>query len=251
MENQNPPSEIISNSIPVSTQPAAAVRYILPISILLAAIIIGGSFVAGVMIYSKALTNAGGKPAPAIAVDIKDVNIKGRPFIGNEKAPVTMAYYYDYQCSYCAKFDIETLPEIVKKYVDTGKVKVVFKDFPFLGPNSVVAAETSHAVWELYPQHYFKWHQAMYRNLDAEKGAFGDEISVKKLTGTIAGIDANKVFALIAQKKEQYTSDIKADREEGSGFGIQGTPSFIIGKSLIPGALPLSSFVQLIDIELK
>ncbi len=250
MEQYTQP-EVTSAAAPVSTEPAFYIKYILPLSIIVAALIIGISFIVGVSIYSAALKGAGNAKPAAIPVDIKDVETKGLPFIGQENAKVTIAYWADYQCPFCSKFELEIFPELIKKYVDTGKVKIVFKDFPFLGPDSLIASEYSHAVWELYPEKFYLWHQAMYRSQDAENGGFGDEASVKKLTGTIAGIDANKVAALVKQKKEQYDNSITAGRTEGSSLGIQGTPSFIIGKTLVPGAMPVAAFSQLIDAELK
>lgn len=94
-------------------------------------------------------------------VDIKNVKVAGSPFIGDANAPVVIVEWFDYQCGYCKKFDAETLPSIIKNYVETGKVKVVFKDFQFLSPMSETAGIYGKAVWELYPEKYFAWHEAM------------------------------------------------------------------------------------------
>lgn len=96
-------------------------------------------------------------------VDIKNVKTEGSPFIGKADAPVVIAQWFDYQCSYCKKFAAETLPAIIEGYVNAGKVKVVFKDFQFLSPMSEMAALYGRAVWELYPEQYLAWHEAMMK----------------------------------------------------------------------------------------
>ncbi|MBI2023890.1 thioredoxin domain-containing protein [Candidatus Giovannonibacteria bacterium] len=70
------------------------------------------------------------------AAIIVDVDIKNEPFIGDPNAPVTIAYWSDFQCPFCQRFEQNTLPTLVDQYVKTGKVKIVFKDFQFLGPDS-------------------------------------------------------------------------------------------------------------------
>src|SRR5438876_951549 len=65
---------------------------------------------------------------------------------------------------------------------------------------------------------------------------------VLKVTGSITGIDANKVKTAVASNKDAYDKAIAADQQEGASFGIQGTPGFIVGKTLIAGAEAFSSF---------
>ena len=227
------------------------------------AIIIAGALVAAGLFLGLSKGGgtqaAGGQPAQK-AVNIKDVKIAGEPFIGKENAPLTMAYWFDYQCPFCKAVDVGGIPQIkvgpsmptlIKNYVETGKLKIVFKDFVFLGQDSITAAEYKRAVWELYPDKFYVWHEAMFKAQDEEgdKG-FGNEASIVALIGKLPGFDANKVKALVAQKKTQYDAELQADTQEGQGFGIQGTPGFIIGKKSIDGAVPLSQFTAAIDSQL-
>ena len=92
-----------------------------------------------------------GSPQAAPKVNVKDVKTEGNPFIGQPSAPATIAVWGDYQCPFCKRFETETLPDIIKNYVDTGKVKVVFMDFAFLGSDSTTAALYGRSVWKLYP----------------------------------------------------------------------------------------------------
>jgi protein-disulfide isomerase len=220
--------------------------FIISISILLAATMLGGHFGSG----AGANTDTT-KGEPAVAPDIKNVALQGLPFIGNPEAPVILAYWSDYQCPFCKIFETTTFQTILEKYVQSGKVAVVFKDFAFLGPDSTTAAVYSRAVWELYPEKYFAWREAMYNAQDEEHGGFGDEASIVKLTGTIPGLDAAKIKNLVATKMDTYQALLNADREEGISMGIDGTPSFITGTKSISGNVPFADFAKVLDAQLK
>ena len=190
-------------------------------------------------------------PVAVVSPDIKKVATKDEPYIGSATAPVTLAYWSDYQCPYCKKFETETLPSIIKTYVDSGKVKIVFKDFPFLGDDSTIASLYARAVWELYPSQFFAWRTAMFNAQDGENTGFGDEASIQKLSATIPGIDAAQLTATVSKNQNRYSTAIGADRDETVKFGIQGTPAFITGTTLIPGVAPFSTFQAVIDSQLK
>ena len=93
--------------------------------------------------------------APTVPPDSAKVAAAGEPFIGDDKAPVVMAYWYDYQCPFCRQNEESVLPRLIKDYVDTGKVKVVFKDFAFLGPDSQTAGYAARAVWQTTPDKFY------------------------------------------------------------------------------------------------
>lgn len=228
-----------------------------------AAIVVAGAIV-GIAVYFALSPRAPSGAAPqggaSQAVDIKDVKTADNPYIGKADAPVVLAYWFDYQCPFCRAVDVGGVPQIpiepalpilVKEYVETGKLKIVFKDYAFLGPDSTTAALYEHAIWKLYPQKFYEWHTAMFKAQDEENGGFGDEASIVALTKKISGIDAEKVKADVAANKAEYQKKVDADRAEGAAFGIRGTPGFITGKTLIPGAVEIDSFKQAIDPQLK
>lgn len=187
------------------------------------------------------------QPTAQPAVDINDVKTDGSPFIGDADAPVVMAYWTDYQCPFCQRFDQQTLSTLISNYVDKGKLKVVVKSFAFLGPDSTTAALAERAVWDVAPKQYLEWHRAMYSKQDEENGGWGNKDDIIALTKTIKGIDADKVAKLMNEKAEEYQKQIDADKAEGEGFGINGTPGFIVGKQLISGAVPLAQFTSAIE----
>lgn len=222
-------------------------KYFLPASVLLAGLLIAGA----VLWNGSRPAGTGGTGAP-IVVDVKDVETAGDPFIGAVDAPVTIAFWSDYQCPFCKRFETETFPQIVENYVKTGKVKVVFMDFPFLGEDSIAGALYSRSVWKLYPEAYAAWHEAMMTAQDEEgDNGFGDAASIDALNATVAGLDAAKIAADVKANATAYKAAVDADRAEAQKVGVNATPSLIIGKELIQGAYPYAKFQASIEAALK
>jgi len=149
--------------------------YILPIAVVVAALVIAAAVIYGPQgASSGTVPQAGtGQQAPIIHPAIEAVTTPtpsgtGDPYIGNPNAPVTVTYWSDYQCPFCKQFDADTMGDLVKNYVDTGKIKIVFEDFQFLGPDSTSMALAARAVWETYPGKYFIWRETMYANQQKE-----------------------------------------------------------------------------------
>ncbi len=228
-------------------------KYFLPI-----AVVVAGLFIAGAVIWSGSHPAQAPGTAPsgapqAGAVDIKNVKTAGDPYIGQADAPVTIAEWSDYQCPFCQRFELDTLPQIVQNYVNEGKVKVVFKDFAFLGPDSMVDAEYARAVWALYPDKFDAWRTAIFTQQPRENSldAADNLAFVEKVTGSVSGIDVSKVEANVAANKAVYDAAINADKDEAGNFGITATPSFIIGTQMIAGAYPYATFQSAIDAQLN
>ncbi len=220
-------------------------KYAIPLAIVIAGLLIS----VAIYISPSSIKNKDSvvQPQKEIKASVKDVQIENEPFIGDKNAPVTLIYWTDYQCSFCKRFDLQTLPEIVKNYVDTGKLKIVFKDLQFLGPASEIAGHAAKAVWELYPDSYFEWNQIMF---DAQ-GSVGDKESIINLTKKISAIDSKKVSDLMEKNKVSYQKEQDEDKIEASELGINGTPGFVLGDQIISGAQPFNVFAKIIDIELS
>ncbi len=221
------------------------------------AIIIAGVIIAGAVFLSSGkgtaqpTTVAGTQQPVAQAADISKVKLDNEPFIGNVNAPVTMAYWYDYQCPFCQRNEQETMPQIVKNYVDTGKVKIVFKDFQFLSEDSQRLGKISRAVWELAPNKFYQWHKAVYDNQGTENTGWAtDAVILKITTGVLGAADAQKAMQLAVKKSDAYQKEMDADKAEGGAMGINGTPGSIICKQLISGAQPYAAFKTAIDTAL-
>jgi protein-disulfide isomerase len=235
---------------PVATTPVAQnPSWMIPGSIVLA-----GALISGAVLFGLRGTPA---PAPVVAtaptaaptapsVDIAKVHTDGNPFIGKADAPVTVAIWSDYQCPFCKRFDQTAVRQLITDYVDSGKVKVVFKDFAFLGSDSDDASRIARAVWEVAPDKFEAWHSAMFDKQDAENSGWGNEGDILALTKSL-GIDATKVANLAKSKADEYQKNIDADKAEADTFGINGTPGTIIGTQLLSGAMPYSNVKTLVE----
>jgi protein-disulfide isomerase len=231
-------------------------KYLMP-----GALLIGLALIAGAVYWNgqhpSSASPVAAEPA-APSVNIKDVKIADAPYIGKVNAPVTIAFWSDFQCPYCKAAEIghdqiptkPAIPEVIKTYVDTGKVKIVFLDLPLsqIHPNALTMALYGRAVWKLYPERYFDWREAI---LTKQGQDFGDAASVDALNATIAGLDASRIKADVQANTATYKKLIDADMAQATKFGIRGTPGFIIGKTLLAGAYPFENFKTAIEAALK
>jgi protein-disulfide isomerase len=201
----------------------------------------------------NAATAARTPEIPAIAdaqappdVDFADVSLDG-PFIGSPEAPAGMAYWFDYQCPFCRQVEQQVMPQLIEQYVNTGKLRIYFKDYQFLGEDSFEAAIASRAVWEAAPELFGAWHTALFSRQDRENGGWGNRDDILALLATIQGLDAKKVEQLMTDNADAYLARIDRDLQEGGRFGIQGTPGTVIGTQLISGAQPFAKFREAIE----
>lgn len=229
------------------------------------AVIIAGVMISGAILWSNkqfldvARLTYGAQPStgeaaaspPTAAADITKVSQEGVPFIGDAKAPVVMAYWFDYQCPFCRENEVKIVPGLITDYVKPGKLKILFKDFAFLGRDSQTAAMAARAVWEVAPDKFYEWHKAMFDHQDEENAGWGTKDDIIALTKTIPGIDAAKVEQLMTDRAKDYQKALEADRAEGAALGISGTPGVIIGKQLIAGVPPYEQLKAAIDAGLS
>jgi len=213
-------------------------KYGTALAVLVGALIIGGAFA-----FGQGGDRAEKAPEP-VAVDIKDVKLDTGPYVGPKGAPVTIAVWFDYQCSFCKQYETTTLQEVVTSYGD--KVRIVYKDFQFLGAASNDSALYSRAVWDAYPDRWHEWFDGMF--------ASGEESTLNQAAmdalSSRLGLDTERINKLLADKRAEYQEAVDADRAEGQSFGINGTPGTIVGTTLVSGAQPFANIKELIDAEL-
>ena len=156
------------------------------------------------------------------------------PVGGNRNGDVTIVEFFDYRCGYCKR----VLPTILKILKTDPNVRYVFKEFPILGPNSVTAARAALAAWRIDPAKYQKFHFALMES----RGQLA-ESKVMAIASKI-GFDVN------ALKAAMQTPDIKKTMEKNQqlaqALNISGTPAFVIGGELVPGAIDFATIQRLI-----
>ena len=173
-----------------------------------------------------------------------DVRIRGQA-----NAPVTLIEYSDFTCGYCVKFFKQTWPRIQARYVDTGKVRFIYRDFPRgdqgSGVDAAMAARCSGAQGQYW---------AMHDRLFAEGGQLGKPVYLRHA----AALSLDQPAFERCVNEGRYTKAIFEDRQEANQWGFHGTPGFILVRTAseptdkepavaIPGAFPFEMFAEEID----
>ena len=170
----------------------------------------------------------------------------GSPVMGNINAPITIVEWGDYQCTFCYKFYQNTLDIINKDFIKTGKVKMVFKDFPLNGFDSKLAAEASYCAQD--QEKYWKYHNELYKNWGGERTGWITRESLDKFAETV-DLDVEKFNECLDDHK--YENKVDLLYEFGKEIGINATPSFLVFNDQkmikIRGNQPLEVFLKTFD----
>ena len=156
------------------------------------------------------------------------------PVTGNATGDITIVEWFDYQCPYCRKLE----PELRQVVQDDGKVRLVLKDWPILGPVSVVAARMALAC--KFQDKYSQAHDVLI----AVNSKLTEPRINELLTG--AGIDLDRAKRDLAVNASAIDAILARNNDQATAFGFRGTPSFIVGKFRVPGALTIAQFEQVI-----
>lgn len=170
----------------------------------------------------------------------QNVNIED-PFMGEENAPVTIMMFSDLKCGMCKYAWDNVIPEIERNYIESGKVKIVFKDFPLgFATKEVKIAEATHCAQE--QGYYLEFLALVYENQK--------ELEVDGLASLAeqAGLDTPQFTLCLESRK--YTAKVRTDFEEGESLGMEGTPWFFVNEQEIRGAQPYPEFERVIEEEL-
>tara|TARA_B100000315_G_C14594679_1_gene598082 strand:- start:8890 stop:9654 length:765 start_codon:yes stop_codon:yes gene_type:complete len=170
------------------------------------------------------------------------VEIGDSPVKGDDDAPVTIIEFSDFQCTFCSVFYSQTLPQIEEEYVNTGKVKFVYKHFPLdnIHPQATPAALASECAQE--QGKFWEFHNTIFENQQSLSDASYKQWAVD------LSLDTEKFNDCYDTQK--YLSDVRDDLQKGSAAGIRGTPGFLLNGQLISGAKPFAVFEQAIEAEL-
>ena len=170
----------------------------------------------------------------------------GSPFMGNINAPITIVEWGDYQCTFCYKFHQNTLNIINENFIKTGKIKIIFKDFPLNGVDSKLAAEASYCAQD--QEKYWKYHDELFKNWGGERTGWITRESLDKFAETV-DLDLKKFNKCLDDHK--YENKVDLLYEFGKEIGIDATPSFLVFNDQkmikIRGNQPLEVFLKTFD----
>lgn len=237
-----------------------------PVAILLGSLVIAVSILVngGVIKLGNSLGNAPSAPttpaqAPTAPTGPVKVSVDDDPILGSKDAPVTLIEFSDYECPFCKRHFDQTYPDLKKDYIDSGKVKLVFRDLPlpFHDPMATFEAMAANCAKEQGGDAtYFKFHDEIFKRTKSNGNGLTKD-DVYKIS-TDLGLNTNNLRSCV--EAEKYKDEVQKDIADANTAGASGTPTFFIGKStsgkeiegqIIVGAQPYSAFQTAIDALLK
>lgn len=169
-----------------------------------------------------------------------------RMAVGPVDAPVVLVNYSDWRCPFCAKFARDMEPTLISDYVETGKLRIEWRDMPLFGGESKFAARAGRAAAEQGKFHDF--HRVVMAAAPERGHANLDERALMGFAEEAGIPDLDKFRADMLS--DRFDGAIDKDAEEGSLYGVNSTPTFIVGKGAIVGAQPLQTFIDAIESQL-
>lgn len=175
---------------------------------------------------------------------------EGNPAKGSPDAPVTIIEYTEFQCPYCARFVKETLPLIEENYVITGKVRLIFRNFPVhqqavVAAGAAVCAQEQGKFWEM--------HDTLFAQQEEWSGNPDFMVLLEGYAQDI-GLDTEQFTSCLIpeeEKEPEWLDKLRKDFQAGQEAGVEGTPSFFINDQVIVGAYPFEEFQRVIEEELS
>ena len=172
----------------------------------------------------------------------------GSPILGDPDAPVTIVEFGDYQCHQCHNWFLDTKPMIMRDYIETGKVNLVFVDFAFLGRDSPKAAEATYCADD--QNKYWEYHDSLYTAQESKiENGWANSERLKAFAFNL-NLDMDLFNECLDSGK--YSKRVQYNSQEARDNGVRGTPGFfIIGPDFqqhpIGGAQPFSVFQRVLD----
>ena len=192
--------------------------------------------------------------APSQPTQPVKISLDNDPMRGDPNAPITIVEFSDFQCPFCARFHVQTLPLLLEEYIDSGKVNLVYRDFPIqsIHPNALAAAVAAECANE--QGEYWEYHDTLFEKqsgwsrLDSNAA-----ISTFSQYATDVGLEQQQFDSCLGSGK--YLEEVQGDLSDGRDYDITGTPGFFIGNAeigfvKINGAQPFDSFQRIIDAQL-
>jgi protein-disulfide isomerase len=191
-------------------------------------------------------TPPSGGANPTIPTGVGTVNAKSLedddPFLGDEDAPLTIIEFSDFQCPFCKRARDDAIRQIEEEYVKTGKVKLVYRDFPLtsIHPLAQKAAEASECADD--QGKFWEYHDLIFENQQSLSN------SNLKVWAEQLGLDTKEFNSCLDSGK--HADEVRADTSAATGAGGRGTPFFIVGNQPLSGAQPFSAFQAAIEAQL-
>lgn len=177
------------------------------------------------------------------------VSVDGNPTMGKSDAALVLVEFSDYECPFCARFNADVLKQVKREYIDTGRLRFIYKDFPLpFHQNAMKASMAARCAGE--QGRYWEMHDALLEN----------QQDLGNLDGLVKKTGVNAATFNECTEGRKYEDAVMRDLSEGRELGVNGTPTFILGRldasgkvngEVIQGAMPYVAFKSRIDSLLK
>lgn len=192
------------------------------------------------------------EPVKPVQITMGTFFENGSPILGNSNAEITLIEFGDYQCHFCNVYYQNTEHEILEKYVMTGKVNVIFKDYTIIGQDSLRAAHAAHCASE--QGKFWEYHDTLYNNWGGENNGWAGSENILRFAEEV-GLNMNEFVECNVDKR--YEQQIAASNTDAQKLGITGTPAFYVISAnsqqvqTISGAQPYEVFQKVFDSMLE
>ncbi|PIR57768.1 MAG: hypothetical protein COU71_02340 [Parcubacteria group bacterium CG10_big_fil_rev_8_21_14_0_10_38_31] len=215
--------------------------YVIPIAIIIAGLIIGGAFFV-TSDNGKGAINSVSKGAEVM--ENVSISEDDDPVLGNPLATITFINFGDFRCQFCAQFQKEIKPLIIEKYVKTGKVKYVYRDFITMGNNSILVAGGANCAGE--QGKYWDFADYLHNSGGGHDMTYTQE-SLLKIALSL-GLEGNSFKECLSAGR--YVEEVKKDTEDAIAAGADGTPTVFINGRMISGVNSIEVYESVIEEEL-
>ena len=244
--------EVSKNQDKLSSTPSP---YLVP-----GAILVAGVLIAGALVYSN-LPRFQGPAAVVPSQRSSGVNqptavntgelADDDPSLGSPDAPVTIVEFSDFQCPFCRRLYRDTLPQLKEKYVKTGEVKFVYRDFPLTAIHDLAQkyAEAGECADE--QGKFWSMHDKIFDEQNKRGAGTIVDITAADLKQWARELGLEGVVFDSCLDSGKYTQEVQKDLADGQRAGVSGTPATFVNGRLIQGAVPYTQFEAIIEEELK
>jgi len=223
------------------------------------AILIAGVMISGAVLYAGGggVSRSGGQAALGsqpddVAVapgEPVDVSADDDPALGDPNAKVTVIEFSDFQCPFCRVLWKDTMPQLKSEYIDTGKIRFVYRDYPLPFHDGAVSyAQAAQCAGD--QNKFWEYHDKIFAEQD--KGGQGTIpfVGVPALKAWARDLGLNGTSFDQCLDSGKYKAEVEKDVADGTAAGVSGTPSTFVNGRILVGAQPFETFKKLIDEEL-
>ncbi len=254
--SENQKKEYIEIPLPKLNLRSAPMNQILVVILVITAFVIG-SLVTKVQYLEK---NAAGSSQETLSNTPTTAPLPTRPtkltvgpgklpLLGDANAKVTMIEFSDFQCPFCRNFYTQSLPQIKKEYIDTGKVKLAYRHYPLpFHPAAMPSALASECANE--QGRFWDYHDKLFEE-EEKLGQGTVQYTADDLKRWAVEIGLIGITFDTCLDSEKYKDRVETDIQEATTAGVNSTPTFSVNGEIVEGAVPFAQFKAAIDRTLK